>query len=111
MIRRFLWWMLWFIAAPTELELMRQFRKRPVETLPALLEYINKLPKFSYVLGMYVSPWCTIIVEKDIYGLEVSLNAKNGWLDTQPWVHGLTREQMQPLYNAIVNRVPGCSAS
>lgn len=111
MIRRCLWWLFWFIAAPTELELMRQFRKRPVEILPALIEYINKLPKFDSVFGLYVSPWCTIIVEKDIHGPEVTLNGAEYWLDIQYEAYGLTREQMRPLYNAILNRVPGCSAS
>lgn len=55
----------------------------------------------------YISPFGLIRVQKDHYGPEVHIGHHYSMLDCDPHRYGLTREDADPLYDAILSNVPG----
>lgn len=64
-------------------------------------------PFTSVASYVFLGPGGLIRVEDDCYGYEVKVGHHLQMLDCNPHVYGLTREEAQPLFDAILSNVPG----
>lgn len=84
------------------------FLKDP-DLVSALADFIRGAPVFESSIdpNVYWSAGGRIRVERDICGYEVTILPKKYLVDCSPHRYGLTYEQGQMLFEAILTRVPG----
>jgi hypothetical protein len=92
------------------MKLLLAFFLRRAGSCTALYAYFNmRRHSFLGVGGVYCGMFGLVRVQSDIYGYEVRL----GWpgfapmLDCSPAFYGLTSEQADTLFDAILSCVPG----
>jgi hypothetical protein len=91
-----------------ELRLVLAFLRRRPGSLKALVEYFNnRRRRFIGVNPIHTSCFGLVRVENDSYGYEVRLGGP--WaemLDCSPASYGLTRQEADELFDAILSCVP-----